>query len=119
LTINDSGQVAGEANADNGYRHAFLYDGTTMKDIGRLARTTKCSFAYGINNNGNVVGCYDYQWGSTYYDHAFLYDGTRIKDIGTLGGNASIAYGINDNGIVIGTSSINGNSYKHAFLYDT
>jgi len=57
------------------------------------------SWAFGLNNNGFVVG-----WGGeqdgTY--HAFVWDGVGKIDLGTLGGYYSSAYGINDQGIIVG-----------------
>jgi probable HAF family extracellular repeat protein len=57
--------------------------------------------AYGINNNGQVVG----QNGA---GDAFIYSGAIMTDLG-----AGSAYGINDNGQVVGGSSSTGD----AFLY--
>ncbi|MGB5605512.1 MAG: hypothetical protein WBN51_03265 [Gammaproteobacteria bacterium] len=34
--INDSGEVTGISRNIHGFTHAFLYDGTTMQDLGTL-----------------------------------------------------------------------------------
>ncbi|HBG26721.1 MAG: hypothetical protein A2Y10_01380 [Planctomycetes bacterium GWF2_41_51] len=104
--INNKGQVAGDSTAsDNLNYHAFLYDGTTMKDLGAG------NDAIGINNNGLVVG-------GTYSGVAFLYNGTSIQSLGTLGGRFSIANSINDKGQIVGVSLPRRNSTYHAFLYE-
>ena len=85
----------------------------TITDLGTLSGGTE-SYAYGINDSGQVVG--GATIGAGYY-HAFLYSGGVMQDIGTLPSeNYSNAYGINNSGQVIGNSSPDAN-YWHAFLY--
>lgn len=85
-----------------------------ITDLGTLGGTT--SYAYGINNSGQIVGWADT---TTAYRHAFLYSGSGpIQDLGTLGGGNSFAYGINDSGQVVGEADISaGYGNYHAFLY--
>jgi probable HAF family extracellular repeat protein len=82
-----------------------------MLDLGTLGGS--CSFAYGINNKGQVVGQADTglpdpsgRWSSQV--HACLWNGGAISGLATLGGNRSCAYGINDVGQIVGDSAIPG-----------
>ena len=87
--------------------------GYNITDLGTLGGTS--SYAYGINNNGQVVGT-----ATTAGDaaiHAFLYSNGAMSDLGTLGGSDSDAFGINNNGQVVGTATTAGDAAIHAFLY--
>jgi probable HAF family extracellular repeat protein len=90
-----------------------------MIDLGTLGGSM--SVAYGINNNGQIIG-EAYRSGSG-GDHAFrcTVDDAGIPhmiDLGTLTGGAfSAGYGINDNGLVVGLAYVNG-TVSHAFLHD-
>jgi probable HAF family extracellular repeat protein len=66
------------------------------------------SYAYGINNSGQVAG---YSTTSFNQTHAFIYSGGSMTDLGTLFGSWSQAYAINDQGQVVGGSD------GRAFLY--
>ncbi len=72
------------------------------------------SFAYGLNNNGQVVGESDTADGSR---RAFLYSNGSLTDLGTLGGKYSSAYGINDAGQIVGVSDASPGG-QHAFLFE-
>ena len=69
------------------------------------------SYAYGINDSGQVVGMVE-----TQHRHAFLYSGGSTHDLGTPSGDHdSGATGINNSGQVVGWG--NNGGLTHAFLY--
>lgn len=78
------------------------------------------SAAFGINNEGQVVGGAGISPNNN--SHAFLYSSGLMQDLGTLGGSindGSQAFGINDAGQIIGQSTINATAVGHAFLYSS
>ena len=83
----------------------------TVTDLGTLGGTD--SFAYRINDSGQVVGQTITSSG-TY--RAFLYSGGVMTDLGTLGGSVSWAFDINAGGQVVGYTYTSEGA-KHAFLY--
>jgi probable HAF family extracellular repeat protein len=144
--INNTGQVAGysehsfvtnssgtgvvDAPAGQSWVHAFLYNGSTMVDLGTLGG--KESYANALNNHGDVVGMSGILPQLNSGDrnqiyHAFLVPfAGKMIDLGTLPGDtASVAYGINDKGQVVGWSGPSWaypyqqatNLQSHAFLY--
>ena len=80
------------------------------------------SYAYGINNDGQIAGRSRTAGGE---DHAFLWQiegctpgpqGNCVKDLGTLGGGYSVAYAINSADKVVG-QSLTGSGVYQAFLW--
>lgn len=107
--INNRGQVIGEVMyraIDYSYhRHAFIWDGT----IHDIAAFNGChTAAYGINNNGVVVGTLD--WNSM-----FIYDQT-IREFDACPEPVAI----NDNGWIIGRKGLfyNENWHELGSLYN-
>jgi probable HAF family extracellular repeat protein len=129
--INEAGQVVGSsANADGKTRAFRTAPNRAIKpsdDIGTLGGDT--SVAYGINNNGQVVGDADTAVIGPFNSvvrRAFRLDpGAAMIDLGTLapnggvnGFNTSGARGINDAGQVVGLATVPADgcgSVSHAF----
>jgi probable HAF family extracellular repeat protein len=115
VAINNIGQVAGSADANDGLAHLFLYDGSGPKrDLGTLNGLN--TFAAAMNDNGQIVGVAS----SHVYEHAFLYDGNgSMRDLGSLdtgAGEGSVATGINNQGQIIGWSIVGNVGIQHAFI---
>jgi probable HAF family extracellular repeat protein len=109
--INNAGQIVGGASlAGDVDTHAFVYQGSTMRDLGTLGGSY--SFATAINNRGWIVGNSSMQNDAVIY--GFVYDGHRMRSLGSLAGN-SYAFGINNLGDVVGANEIN--VALHAVLY--
>lgn len=107
--ITADGKIAGTIGAADGSRHAFLYDGKTMIDLGTMGGTG--SEAHAINQRGQVVGrAFGPGW-----SRAFLYDGA-MHDLGNFGGADALASDINESGQVTGYAT-SADGVRHAFLY--
>ncbi|EIP97356.1 HAF family repeat protein [Opitutaceae bacterium TAV1] len=130
---NDSGQMAYTrwyGGDENPYQEAFLWD-SVGGGFGLGTLGGSYSMAYGINNNGWVVG--ESADGSNVYNYgkAFVWipdnpNGTTssagMTSLGTLrpGDNnaSSYAYAINDNGQVVGSTSTADSAYsRQAFVW--
>lgn len=106
--ISDNGQVAGFLG-----NRAFKWDSVTgTRYLGTLPGDTS-SYAYGINNSGQVVG---YSVGRWY--RAFVWDAIHgIQELQISGREMSFAYGINDSSQVVGyTATASG--FTSAFIWD-
>src|SRR5438132_11719306 len=96
--------------------HAFLYNGGVMTDLGTFGGWG--SYAYGINNLGQVVGTAQTSAGAW---HAFLYSGGVMTDLNSkLPANSgwidlSQANSINNNGQVVGTG-FTATGFSHGFV---
>ena len=123
--INDKGQVVGESYTTNNFSgfqiiRAFCTAADqpinpTTDDLGTFPGGTS-SVAYGINDNGQVVGGAN-TGGSANAEHAFLYSGGSMQDLGTLpGGKGSEAHAVNNIGQVVGYADTS-SGLEDAFLY--
>jgi probable HAF family extracellular repeat protein len=115
IAINEAGQVAGTSlKADNYGRAFFKNSGEDMQDLGTVTGAGS-SFAFGLNNSGQVVGYVD----SPQPYLAFLKNpGQDMQNLGTLGGACSWAYGINDAGQVVGWADDTAVHSQKAFLWE-
>jgi probable HAF family extracellular repeat protein len=84
-----------------------------MMDLGTLGGYF--SYAFDINNQGQIVGHSTLTIGGTYY-HAFRYSNGRMTDLGALEGGYSYAYAINEHGVAVGAAFTWGGGY-HAVQY--
>jgi probable HAF family extracellular repeat protein len=87
-----------------------LWADSSITDLGTFGSDT---YAYGINDSGQVVGD---SYTSDDSDHAFIWQNGVMTDLDTLGGGYSYANGINSSGQVVGCSLTSDYSY-HAFIW--
>jgi probable HAF family extracellular repeat protein len=117
--INNSGQATGSSQYTNGggIRHATLYSGGNVTDLGTLPLWGNNSNGAGINDSTQIVGSSGPGGTSL---HAFIWDAANgMRDLGTLGGQYAKAYSINNAGSVTGTSNVaTGFGNNHAFIWD-
>jgi probable HAF family extracellular repeat protein len=115
--INNNGQIVGYASTgeytDSGLdiEHAVLWSNGTMTDLGVIGGSSASlsSYAYGINDNGQVVGTAQVTGGTT--SNAFLYSGGSMQDLGFTGS----ANGINSTGQITGSNT----TTNHGFVRDS
>ena len=119
LSVNSSGQVAGDSRDQNGVDHAFLSaaDGGSLTDLSSLApQGSGSSQANGVNDSGMVVGSYVTSGGDT---HFFLYNPTGNTFTDPFKNQSGIDYygiAINNDGQIAGTQTTG--SLSHGFYYD-
>ena len=116
--INNNAMVVGWSDIADSTWRAFLWDGSTMRNLGSLGG--HLSKATAINDQVQIAG-----WSFLSNDtdsHAFIWDSANgMHDIGILpGGNYSSANGINKGGLVVGKGNIPPfDQDTHAFLWDS
>ena len=114
FAINDRGQIMGQSYTAESAppnspfcaffpltQHGFFWENGKMVDIGTLGGS--CTFTYGLNNKGQVVGQSTTAGDLT--SHPFLWGRGTITDLGTLGGTYGWANWINETGEIVGTAS--------------
>ncbi|WP_347990148.1 DUF3466 family protein [Methylomonas sp. AM2-LC] len=113
ISINDTGEVAGIFyTGNNNVGNGFLYNGSTYTTLND-PNSTKGTYAYGINNSGDVVGYFD----NGNVGNGFLYNGSTYTTlIDPNATNGTYALGINNNGEVVGYYT--DSTGNHAFVYN-
>jgi probable HAF family extracellular repeat protein len=116
--INNAGQIVGGSifiyyppSILNGTRHATLWSGAKVTDLGTLGGTE--SDAAAISDSGQIVGWADTPSGA---QHAASWIGTKVTDLGTLGGTNSHANAVNTSGEIVGAADT-ASGAQHAALF--
>lgn len=118
-SINDNGQICGQAYTSSGYGHATLFDssgGGANIDLGTLGGDESC--AYSINNSGQIVGN---AHASFYFFYATLFDSTGKQNNLQIGTDVdgSSAVSINNNGQIVGRDgNASASSRPFASIFD-
>jgi probable HAF family extracellular repeat protein len=112
VSLNNAGQVAGDAQLGDGKVDGFLWQDGIMHDIGRLPGFEK-AHPYKINDLGQIVGaCFTGDINSLSPGTGFVWDGVNgMRDLRSqVGLNQATcklmlqctAYGINNHGQILG-----------------
>src|SRR5437762_69281 len=126
--MNDFGMVVGRADTVNaGQQHAFLYDGSTMLDLGTIGCNYPNSQASAINNSGVVAGhAALYDLDSVIGVRAFVWDSkngmrdlTNLLDSTGSGWVVMRAKAINDDGVIVGEGADSNGNIRAVMLTPT
>jgi probable HAF family extracellular repeat protein len=112
--INDQGQAVGYSGTCTAALHAVLWE----KDgnVSSLTDLGTGGFAFGVNNQGQIVGEVGSADGTTFY--GALWRNGALTNLRTLPGDfAAIASGINSQGQVVGSTLDASFNWAHAFIY--
>lgn len=112
--INQFGQVVGWADSSNKIKHAVLWQGGMIKDLGLLQ--DNATQATKINNRGTVVGYSSVDvagYSQPVPQHAFVWKNGVMRDLNKLisansNWELNTARGINNRGQIIGEGKLNG-----------
>jgi probable HAF family extracellular repeat protein len=122
--INNGGKVVGYTVFNASTNHGFVYNPSTQLytqiDVNLAGALPDSTFAYGINDNGDIVGSFIDN--TTFTPHAFLYTGGTFTQLDAPFANVgnsvgtTTAYGINNQGQIVGTV-LDGANANHGFIY--
>jgi probable HAF family extracellular repeat protein len=102
--INGVGQLVGGYQNVSGHERAFLWDGSTFKDLGTLGG--KQAVATATPQQNEAVGCAQTKAGAW---HPFLYKNGIMKDLGLPPGfTQGCAYSANQKGQIVGGDKVFG-----------
>jgi probable HAF family extracellular repeat protein len=100
--INAAGQVVGTYRNAAGQERAFLWDGTTLRDLGTLGGQQAVATA--TSSTDQAVGCSQTSSGAW---HPFLYQNGAMHDLGLPPGlTQACAYSVNQHGWIVGGDDI-------------
>jgi len=114
--VNNSGQVVGWSTVANDSRHAFLYSGGQLTDLG-LFGTYNSSIANSINSSGQfTITAYNF---NTSEAEPLVYSGGTVSPLGfPAGDNSGRADGINSSGQIAGDAfNTSGSANQFAYYY--
>jgi probable HAF family extracellular repeat protein len=99
--IDGIGRVVGSADVGPEETHAFLWDGSSVHDLGALGGARDAT-ATAINERGEIVGFSQIGPSDASPYHAFLIRDGQMLDLGAPGGSHSVANDINNGGEIAG-----------------
>jgi len=85
-------------------------------DLGATGGVSGRSWAYSINNNGQIAGTSQFPNGGPI--RAFLWDNGTMTNLGSISGNTSSGQGINDNRQVVGNYATASGDDDRVYIYD-
>lgn len=102
--VNQNGVISGWSISADGQQHATIWVDGQPVDLGRLGGYA--SYAYGLNNHGDVVGSYIDTTDGIYEEYAVLWQNGTAINLNSLLNSANgltliNAQGINDKGYII------------------
>ena len=113
-SINDQGEAVGYSGTCTAALHAVFW--RNERTVLALPDLGNGGFAFGISNEGQIVGTVGSADGTTQV--AALWRNGVLTNLGTLPGDfAAIASGINNKGQVVGSTQDSNFSFVHAFIW--
>lgn len=107
--INNSGQMTGSIDTEDGAAHLAIYSGGSVTDFGSLFSGN--SYGYALNDARQIAGVSFAPDGTA---HGFRFDNGTVTELGA----GTIGFGINAQGDVVGQQLHDGGTLR-AFLYGT
>lgn len=116
--INNLGQIVGVSDTADNHQHVFLFKNGAMTDFGVARTGWGFSWAFDINERGDIVGTTGFSAPS----HQFLYQNgnwTLLDGYTDRGGlyQSSFAYRINDSGVAVGVGGTFFSAVEHPTLF--